>query len=124
MSFFIIRTKMSHPPTLVRIKRHVKGGLVQGCQVYIGRECRRGGWQLDESVWHNPFKLPPNATDEQRDKVLEQYEQYVRSKPELMSKLGTLCDQQLGCWCAPKPCHGDILIKLVKEWLQQQQKSK
>ena len=23
--------------------------------------------------------------------------------------------KELGCWCKPSPCHGDILIKLFKE---------
>ena len=23
--------------------------------------------------------------------------------------------KELGCWCKPSPCHGDILIKLLKE---------
>ena len=32
-----------------------------------------------------------------------------------MGCLGELRGKILGCWCKPKPCHGDILVKLVEE---------
>ena len=32
-----------------------------------------------------------------------------------MFSLSELKDKNLGCWCAPSPCHGDVLIKLFKE---------
>lgn len=44
----------------------------------------------------------------------------MRSSPELMARLGELRGKTLGCWCKNKGgkgkrCHGDTLVKLVKE---------
>ena len=47
--------------------------------------------------------------------TLNSYEKYVRNNPFLMFSLSELKDKNLGCWCAPSPCHGDVLIKLYKE---------
>lgn len=80
--------------------------------VYIGR-----AWAgLPESKWNNPFHLYNYAND--RALVLKLYEEHVRSKPELMAALPELIDQVLGCWCYPEACHGDVLVKLVKEITQ------
>lgn len=81
--------------------------------LYIGRSIQ----EFPESVWHNPFHIELGCG---RDCVLEKYEAHVRSKPELMARLGELHGKTLGCWCKDKKgtgkrCHGDVLVKLVKE---------
>ena len=30
-----------------------------------------------------------------------------------MRNLDELAGKRLGCYCAPKPCHGDVLVELV-----------
>jgi Domain of unknown function (DUF4326) len=70
--------------------------------IYIGRP----------SKWGNPFKLHPSET---RGETLSRYRRWVVSQPKLMADLPELIDKTLGCWCAPKPCHGDILADLVRE---------
>ncbi len=104
------------PPRVVRMRRTKDGMLLQTADVYIGRRCTRGGWQLDESVWHNPYVLPARATAAQRDAVLAQYAAYVRGRPMLVARLAELGGKTLGCWCHPKPCHGDTLVALWKEY--------
>lgn len=88
--------------------------------VYIGRE-----WAgIPESKWSNPHHLytPKRVNGEwvrvenDRQEIIRKYEAYVRSKPELMSAIPELIDQVLGCWCYPEACHGDVLVKLVKEY--------
>lgn len=82
--------------------------------LYIGRE-----WAgLPASKWANPFRIFQGD----RAGCLAKYEQYVRSRPDLMAALHEIDDQVLGCWCWEAPsdgteqrCHGDILIKLRKE---------
>ena len=32
-----------------------------------------------------------------------------------MESLIELEGKVLGCWCHPEPCHGDILVKLLRE---------
>ena len=57
--------------------------------------------------WGNPFEMPG---DGDRDTVIENYRtHYLPCKPSLMSRLGELRGKALGCWCAPEPCHGDVL---------------
>ena len=64
------------------------------------------------SPFANPFKIGPDGT---REEVLAKYEAYLRSNDELMSRILELDGKVLGCWCAPKKCHGDIIIKIIKE---------
>jgi len=70
--------------------------------VYIGRP----------SKWGNPFKSGRDGTLEE---VLEKYEQYIMNRPDLLAALHELKGRTLGCWCKPKPCHGDILARLAEE---------
>jgi O-acetyl-ADP-ribose deacetylase (regulator of RNase III) len=63
------------------------------------------------SIWGNPFRLANTQDDVERAKVIEQYEQYLLSQPALMAQLPTLLGKRLGCFCAPKPCHGNVLKK-------------
>lgn len=70
--------------------------------IYIGRG----------SIWGNPFKIGQDGT---REEVIKKYEWWIRQKPELLQQLHTLKGKILGCWCKPQACHGDILVKLIKE---------
>ena len=72
--------------------------------VYIGRG----------SKWGNHFAIGKDGT---REQVIAKYRKWItaprnwtlrRDLPELKGKV-------LGCWCAPKACHGDVLIELVEE---------
>lgn len=65
------------------------------------------------SKWGNPFLLSNPKDDEERKKVISQYREWVVTQPELMSSLHELKGKTLGCWCSPKPCHGDVLIELA-----------
>jgi len=70
--------------------------------IYIGRP----------SKWGNPFTI---GKDGNRKEVIEKYEIWIRKNEFLMNSLHELEGKILACWCSPKPCHGDILIKLWKE---------
>ena len=65
------------------------------------------------SKWANPFKVDKNND---RRAALENYEAYIRSNTHLIKELNELKGKVLGCWCYPEKCHGDILIKLIKEF--------
>jgi len=70
--------------------------------VYIGRP----------SIWENPFIIGKDGT---RKEVIEKYEKYLRNNEELINRIMELDGKILGCWCKPKPCHGDIIIKIINE---------
>lgn len=70
--------------------------------IYIGRP----------SKWGNPFVIGKDGT---REEVIEMYEEWIRKTPDLIKDLSELDGKILGCHCAPKACHGDVLIKLLDE---------
>jgi hypothetical protein len=70
--------------------------------IYIGRP----------SKFANPFKIGIHGT---RSEVIEKYREYIKQDKYLMEDLEELRGKVLGCWCAPLPCHGDVLIELLEE---------
>jgi len=74
--------------------------------VYIGRP----------SKWGNPFILGRDGT---REEVVAKYREYILNKPELMQALPELRGKTLACWCAPLACHGDVLVELIHEFLEE-----
>jgi hypothetical protein len=80
--------------TVVHCKKH-------HFDVYIGRP----------SKWGNPFVIGRDGT---REEVIQKYKSYVLGSPELMADLRELKGKTLGCWCWPKPCHGDVLVELCE----------
>lgn len=71
--------------------------------VYIGRG----------SIYGNPFVIGQHGT---RDEVCDAYESMLLSDKELMTKVkDTLKGKHLVCFCYPKRCHGDILIRVANE---------
>lgn len=85
--------------------------------VYIGRRSVYG-----ESPLANPFKL----TDEsQRIEILEKYKQWLNfhlendtaciiDELERLYQLALQGDLVLGCYCSPKPCHGDYIKEVLE----------
>ena len=68
--------------------------------VYIGRP----------SKWGNPFEIGRDGT---REEVIEKYKAWIVEQPELLAALPELRGKVLGCWCAPKACHGHVLAELA-----------
>ena len=71
--------------------------------VYIGRPGRG-----QKGIWGNPFPL---KGEQSRDSVIEQYQEYLLGNLDLASKLRGLKNKRLVCFCKPKHCHGDVLIR-------------
>ena len=73
--------------------------------VYIGRG----------SKWGNPYSHKEGTLAEHvvgsRSEAIQKFEEYLLSNEELMESLSELKGKTLGCWCKPKSCHGDILLK-------------
>lgn len=69
--------------------------------VYIGRP----------SKWGNPFAVGVNYS---RDEAIDYYRRWLRGQPQLIAAAKVeLRGRNLVCWCAPRACHGDILLDLV-----------
>lgn len=87
--------------------------------VYIGR---RGHGH--DGYFGNPVRIGQpcpvcEQMHERRGDTLACFEVYARQRleddPTYARRVRALRGKTLGCFCAPKPCHGDILVKLVSE---------
>lgn len=90
-----VLTGMADCKTIVVNKRH------QSYDVYIGRP----------SKWGNPFVI---GQDGDRARVIELYRRFLLKSPELLKSLHELRGKRLGCYCAPLPCHGDVLAEFAE----------
>lgn len=74
--------------------------------VYIGRG----------SEWGNPFKI---GKDGNREQVIEKFENLIRMNDHMIDGVLTktikreLRGKHLVCFCAPKLCHGDVLLRIA-----------
>lgn len=79
--------------------------------VYIGRASRG----LKESIFHNPFKMK-NRSEAERTRVVTEYAKHAMTNPAILSNLWRLKGKCLFCWCAPKMCHGHILVWMINKY--------
>ncbi len=77
--------------------------------IYIGRP----------SKWGNPFShkegtqaVYKTAT---REEAIQRYVEWLYKQDALLKEIPNLKGKVLGCWCKPKPCHGDVLARLADE---------
>lgn len=72
--------------------------------VYIGRP----------SKWGNPMKIDTNASERSREAAVAFYRTHLRAHPELVKAArAELHGKHLACFCAPKLCHGDVLLRVA-----------
>lgn len=73
--------------------------------VYIGRPTK----------WGNVFAMQTRGPEE-RERVINRYTIYLSKHPELVKEIrDELKGKDLVCFCAPFPCHGDVLLKIANE---------
>lgn len=70
--------------------------------VYIGRPTK----------WGNPFRV---GKDGNRKEVIEKFYWYLKDSEYLLNRIPLLVGKSLGCYCKPKPCHGDAIIRVMRE---------
>ncbi len=81
--------------------------------VYVGRP----------SKWGNPFthidsdRLRYDVIKvASRDRAIACYEEWITKRPALIAAAKKeLRGKDLICWCAPMPCHADILLRIANE---------
>lgn len=71
--------------------------------VYVGRP----------SKWGNPYERGRDGT---RAEVIAKFEAELRADPiKLALVKRELRGRHLVCWCAPKACHADVLLRIANE---------
>jgi hypothetical protein len=72
--------------------------------VYVGRPSEFG----------NPFPIVNGIVS--RDMAIDSFEKWIATQPELIAKVKReLKGKDLVCFCAPKRCHADVLLKIANE---------
>ena len=51
--------------------------------------------------------------DGTRAEVIAKYRAWICDQPELIATLPELRGRNLVCFCAPAPCHGDVLLAMA-----------
>lgn len=64
------------------------------------------------TIWGNPHPLRGQSRAE-RMACLLAYVATMRADATALDRCGGLRGQVLGCWCAPRACHGDVLATLA-----------
>lgn len=101
-------------PTVVVGKKWDKGA------VYIGRG----------SPFGNPFRLPAGGKEHLRNSACDAYDKHFWehwvNDPEFVEELESLVQQAkrdghliLGCFCAPKRCHGETIKSYIDQRLSE-----
>lgn len=81
----------------------------------------RAGLRMPESAvlvdrrtkWGNPYKMNRPFDAECRAACIAAYRAWIARQPELLDALPELRGKDLVCWCAPLPCHADVLLELA-----------
>lgn len=90
---------------MTTVVRHT-AGRARGNYVYIGRP----------SKWGNPYKMASLHSLTDRAEAILKFRRYwyaPAQKSLRAAALTELADKQLGCFCAPLPCHGDVIAEWV-----------
>lgn len=94
---------MMHYPKVVNLKN-------SPYDVYIGRG----------SIWGNPYTHIKNRVTlashivKTRKEAVYFYKTYLLNNEELLNQLPSLIGKRLGCYCAPKLCHGHMIIDVMQ----------
>lgn len=89
-------------PRVVHCKRAPAGSFV-----YVGRP----------HILGNPFPLRDPRDPQARAGVISAYREWFQERvdtdPSFRASVEALRGRDLGCWCAPRACHADVIL----EWL-------
>lgn len=65
----------------------------------------------------NPFRLSKDGGNYTRLASVKEYKNWfyenLKSDPEFREAVHALEGETLGCFCAPKPCHGDVIVEYL-----------
>lgn len=99
--------------------RLVNQGWSDRYTVDIGRadngESHMNNTPVGEPGWlGNPYPESKYGRDRCIEMFREDFEERLESDPEFRSAVENLRGETLGCYCKPKPCHGDVILGYIR----------
>ncbi len=92
-----------------RVVGHVVHVKKDSCDVYVGRG--------KNSIFGNPFVVGAHA---KRDECIELFRRWlwqeIAKNSEYREEVRKLHGKTLGCWCSPRACHAEVLLRCA-DWL-------
>jgi hypothetical protein len=68
------------------------------------------------TIYGNPYTISKLRS---RETAIDLYEVYARKRldtdPRFREGVKSLKGKRLFCWCAPQPCHGEVLKRICEE---------
>ena len=65
----------------------------------------------------NPYKVGKHRT---REEVIDKYKTYItqqlKDDKKFQKELVSIKGKNIGCWCYPDPCHGNVLLDFIKNY--------
>lgn len=92
--------------------------------VYIGRHGRifihegnnKRAFNYSASPWCNPFKVEGDTTLDMSLNLYRTHLTNLLQDPVKLASFLELKGKNLGCWCKPKPCHGDVIVEFLNNY--------
>lgn len=80
----------------------------------VARAMTEGTVRVDRRTkWGNPFVVGKDGTCEE---VIAKYRTYLQQQiADGVLDPTILRGKNLACWCAPNPCHADVLLEFANE---------
>lgn len=109
----VVNVKVSH---IRPMYNNLKEWIENDDNYYIGRRgivfVDGSRYPPNDSLFANPYKEGKDGT---RAQIILKYEKYIKLKIKNEEvNLDDLRGKTLGCWCTPLPCHGDVLLRLLR----------
>lgn len=97
-------TLLGNPTTeVVNVKKHGKEGVTM-----IDRD----------TIFGNKFILEEDGGSFTREESIDRYREWFKKKikrdSDFRKSVHNLTGEKLGCWCKPKPCHGDVILEYLR----------
>lgn len=78
---------------------------------YVGRPSK---WGNDMTIKELRVLFPDDSKEELHKKAVEWFKEYAKERLKIEPDwLLPLRGKDLVCWCAPLPCHADVLLELA-----------
>uniref|UniRef100_A0A6C0C7M0 DUF4326 domain-containing protein n=1 Tax=viral metagenome TaxID=1070528 RepID=A0A6C0C7M0_9ZZZZ len=111
--------------TIVNIRKNIlcghydnfKDWMDDSNNVYIGKPIiiNKKLCPANKSEWYNPYNVSKKMTYDQSLQMYKKYLIEMLKDEECLARFKMLRGKNLGCWCKPGQCHGDIIVKLLND---------